>query len=114
MTSMASAEGPLDGVTGIVFVGFPLHPAGQPSTERAAHLQKVTLPMLFLQGTRDTLADLPLLKPVCKALGKRATLHIIDGADHSFHVLKSSGKSDEAIRTELAQTTKTWADSLRD
>ena len=114
MTSMASAEGPLDGVTGIVFVGFPLHPAGQPSTERAAHLQKVTLPMLFLQGTRDTLADLTLLKPVCKALGKRATLHIIDGADHSFHVLKSSGKSDEAIRTELAQTTKTWADSLRD
>ena len=114
MTSMASVEGPLDGVTGIVFVGFPLHPAGQPSTERAAHLQKVTLPMLFLQGTRDTLADLTLLKPVCKALGKRATLHIIDGADHSFHVLKSSGKSDEAIRTELAQTTKTWADSLRD
>ena len=112
MTSNASAEEPLIGVKGIVFVGFPLHPAGQPSTERSVHLQKVNIPMLFLQGTRDTLADLTLLKPVCKSLGKRATLHIIDGADHSFHVLKSSGTTEEDVLNELAKTTRNWADSL--
>ena len=112
MTSMASAGESLDGVKGIVFVGFPLHPAGQPSTERAVHLQKVNVPMLFLQGTRDTLADLTLLKPVCKSLGKRATLQIIDGADHSFHVLKSSGTSDEAVLADLARRTRSWADLL--
>ncbi len=112
MTSMASAEEPLAGVRGIVFVGFPLHPAGKPSTDRAEHLHKVTVPMLFLQGTRDALADLTLLKPVCKVLGKKATLHIIEGADHSFHVLKSSGTSDEEVLDDLARTTKSWADSL--
>ncbi len=108
MTSMAAAEELLPNVRGLVFFGFPLHPAGQPSTDRAEHLQRVNVPMLFLQGTRDTLADLTLLKPVCKKLGKRSTLHIIDGADHSFHVLKSTGRTDEDILDELAVTTRDW------
>jgi len=112
MTSLASAEEPLEKVQGIVFVGFPLHPAGQPSSDRAAHLHDVMTPMLFLQGTRDTLADLTLLKPVCRKLGSRATLHIVKGADHSFHVLKSSGTTDGEVLRELARTTRTWADSL--
>ena len=112
MTSMAAAEQPLLNVRGLVFFGFPLHPAGQPSTERADHLQKVSIPMLFLQGTRDALADLTLLKPVCTKLGKRATLHIINGADHSFHVLKSSGRNDEHVLDELAHTTRAWAVGL--
>ena len=113
MTSLAASEEPLPKVHGIVFFGFPLHPAGQPSTERADHLQKVNVPMLFLQGTRDALANLKLLKPVCKKLGKRATLHIVDGADHSFHVLKSSGTTDENVLNDLARIAKNWTDSLR-
>ena len=104
MTSNAAAEEPLANVRGVVFFGFPLHPPGQASTDRADHLDAVSVPMLFLQGTRDTLADLKLLRPVCKRLGKRATLHIIDGADHSFHVLKSSGRTDEEVLDELAGT----------
>lgn len=113
MTSMAAAEAPLPEVRGLVFFGFPLHPAGQPSIERAEHLQKVTIPMLFLQGAKDTLADLTLLRPVCAKLGKRATLHVIDGADHSFHVLKSSGNTDENVLGTLAHTTRAWAETLR-
>ncbi|MGH6905085.1 MAG: alpha/beta hydrolase family protein, partial [Geminicoccaceae bacterium] len=92
MTSQAAAEAPLAGVRGLVFFGFPLHPAGRPSTERAEHLERVDLPMLFLQGERDKLAELDLLRPVCARLGGRATLHVIPGADHGFHMPKSSGR----------------------
>ena len=97
MTSRAAAEAALEGVTGLVFLGFPLHPAGRPGISRAAHLAQVALPMLFLQGTRDTLADLTLLEPVIEQLGKRATLRAIEHADHSFHVLKRSGGTDEQV-----------------
>src|SRR5712671_2779258 len=97
MTSQAAAEHPLDGVRGLVFFGFPLHPPKQPGTKRAEHLAKVTVPMLFLQGTRDELADLNLLRPVCAKLGAHATLHVIDTADHSFHLLKKSGRSDDEV-----------------
>jgi uncharacterized protein len=109
MTSQAAAQQPLDGVRGLVFFGFPLHPPNKPGTKRAEHLKQVTVPMLFLQGTRDTLADLTLLKPICKDLGSPATLHIIDTADHSFHLLKKSGKADADALRELAQTTASWA-----
>jgi hypothetical protein len=112
MTSSACAEEPLPGVKGLVFFGFPLHPAGAPSTERAEHLQKVNLPMLFLQGTRDTLADLTLLKPICKKLGKRATLHIVEGAEHSFHMLKSSERTNDEILEELVSTTVEWSEEI--
>ena len=113
MTSTAASENLIPEVRGLVFFGFPLHPPKQPATKRGDHLAKVTQPMLFLQGTRDDLADLKLLKPICKKLGKLATLHIIEGADHSFHVLKSSGKSDAEILRELAHTTAEWAASLK-
>jgi uncharacterized protein len=113
MTSTAASEGLIPQVRGIVFFGFPLHPPKQPATKRGDHLAKVIQPMLFLQGTRDDLADLKLLKPICKKLGDLAKLHIIEGADHSFHVLKSSGKSDAEILRELAQTTAEWAASLK-
>jgi uncharacterized protein len=110
MTSQAASQGLLTGVKGLVFFGFPLHPPNRPGTKRAEHLIKVTQPMLFLQGTRDTLADLNLLRPICADLVSRATLHVIAGADHSFHVLKGSGKNDGAILQELAHTTVSWAD----
>ncbi len=109
MTSQAAAEGKLPGVRGLIFFGFPLHPPNRPGTKRAKHLAKVTMPMLFLQGTRDTLADLKFLKPICAKLGERATLHVIETADHSFHVLKKSGRSDEEVLRELAETTVEWA-----
>ena len=109
MSSQAAAEGMLPDVRGLVFFGFPLHPPKQPGTKRAEHLEKVNMPMLFLQGTRDDLADLKLLKPICKKLGKRATLHVIETADHSFHVRKKSGRSDEDVLRELAATTAEWA-----
>jgi predicted alpha/beta-hydrolase family hydrolase len=108
MTSQAAAQHPLEGVRGLVFFGFPLHPPNKPGTKRAEHLKQVTVPMLFLQGTRDTLADLTLLKPICKDLGSLATLHIIETADHSFHMLKKSGKTDADALRELAQTTASW------
>lgn len=108
MTSNAAAEEPLPGVRGIVFFGFPLHPPGKPSIERAEHLVKVNVPMLFLQGTRDEFAEMSLLKPVVKKLGKPATLHIIDGADHSFHVLKSSGRTDGDVLNEIVGTVENW------
>ena len=101
MTSQAQAKAPLAGVKGLAFFGFPLHAAGKPSSDRAAHLSDVKIPMLFLQGTRDALAELDLLKPVVKGLGKRATLHLTEGADHSFHVLKSSGRSDREVLAEI-------------
>lgn len=112
MTSQAAAEELLPEVRGLVFFGFPLHPPNSPGTKRADHLANVQQPMLFLQGNRDTLADLKLLRPICSKLGSRATLHIIDTADHSFHVLKSSGTTDEAVLRALAQTTADWADAL--
>lgn len=112
MTSQSAAEGPLGGVRGLVFFGFPLHPPKQPGTKRADHLAKVTVPMLFLQGTRDELADLKLLRPVCAKLGPRVTLHIIETADHSFHVLKKSGRSDAEVLRELAETTVLWAEGI--
>src|SRR5213079_2719433 len=112
MTSQAAAEHPLDGVRGLVFFGFPLHPPNRPGTRRAEHLARVTTPMLFLQGTRDTLADLKLLRPLCAKLGSRATLHIIETADHSFHGLKRSGKSDAEVLRELAETAASWAEGI--
>src|SRR5712692_4722552 len=114
MTSQAAAQHPLDGVRGLVFFGFPLHPPKQPGTKRADHLAKVTVPMLFLQGTRDTFADLKLLRPVCAKLGSRATLHVMETADHSFHVLKSSGRSDGEVLRELAETTVSWAERIEE
>ncbi len=109
MTSQAAAQGMLEAVRGLVFFGYPLHPPGNPGTKRAEHLAQVSQPMLFLQGTRDTFADLKLLRPVSKKLGSRAILHIVETADHSFHVLKSSGKSDAEVLRELAVTTSDWA-----
>ncbi len=112
MTSMAAAQQPLDGVRGIVFLGFPLHPAARPSTGRAEHLSDVTVPMLFLAGTRDKLAGLDLLRPVCDGLGDAARLHVVEGADHSFAVLKRSGRTDDEVLDELAATTRTWVAEL--
>src|SRR6266853_1379093 len=114
MTSQAAAQHGLDGVRGLVFFGFPLHPPKQPGTKRADHLAKVTVPMLFLQGTRDTLADLKLLRPVCAKLESRATLHVIETADHSFHMLKRSGRSDAEVLRELAETTVSWAEGIEE
>ena len=108
MTSLAAAQNILVGVRGLIFFGFPLHPPNKPGTERAEHLPDVRLPMLFFQGTRDPFADLKLLRPVCSKLGARVTLHVIETADHSFHVLKSSGKTDGGIMQELARTAATW------
>lgn len=108
MTSQAQAQAPLPGVRGLVFVGFPLHPAGKPATERAQHLAQVQVPMLFLQGTRDALADLDLVRGTTTALGERATLHVVDGADHAFHVLVRSGRDDAQVREELLDTMAAW------
>lgn len=112
MTSQAAAQGLLEALKGLVFFGFPLHPPKRPGTKRAEHLAEVKIPMLFLQGTRDTLADLNLLRPVCAELGSRATLLIIETADHSFRVLKSSGKSDAEVLRELAETEASWAEQI--
>ena len=108
MTSQAQAISPLDGVRGLAFVAFPLHPAGTPGVERARHLADVTVPILFLQGTRDKLAELHLLRPVVETLGPRATLHVVDDADHSFHVRASSGRTDAEVVLELARTMSAW------
>lgn len=110
MTSLAASEPPgLPGIRGLAFFGFPLHPAGRPGTERADHLAHVQLPMLFLQGTRDALADLDLLRPICADLDDRAMLHEIDGADHGFHVRKRTGRTDDEVLDELADTFTRWA-----
>lgn len=108
MTSQAQAAQPLPHVRGLIFVGFPLHPAGKPSVERAAHLAKVKVPMLFLQGTRDTLADLALVRETTSRLGGRASLHVVDGADHSFHVLVRSGRDDAQVQGELQHAIVGW------
>jgi uncharacterized protein len=118
MTSLAIAEERsadslrMPSLRGLVFFGFPLHPAGRPGIQRAEHLGRVQIPMLFLQGTRDALADLALLRPLCDTLVPLSTLHVIDGADHSFHVLKRFGKSDAEVITELARRVASWADVL--
>lgn len=112
MTSLAASKQPIRGLSGIVFYGFPLHPAGREGTERAEHLADVTLPMLFLQGTRDRLADLSLMVPVCGELGRRATLHTVEGGDHSFAVLKRSGRTDTEVMGELADTSSRWLERV--
>ncbi|OKO80211.1 alpha/beta family hydrolase [Bradyrhizobium sp. NAS96.2] len=108
MTSQAQAKAPLEGVRGLVFLGFPLHPAGKPSRERAKHLAEVKIPLLFLQGTRDALAELELLEPVVKELGSLATLHLVQEADHSFHVLKRSGRDDREVMAEVLDAFAAW------
>ena len=108
MTSLAAAQAPLDGVRGLVFLGFPLHAAGKPGADRGKHLADIEAPMLFLQGSRDPLADLELLKPLCRGLSKRAELLVIKGGDHSFHMLKSSGRSDENVLDEVAAKAASW------
>ena len=108
MTSQAQALDPLPGVKGLAFLGFPLHPAKKPSIERAGHLQAVKLPMLFLQGTEDELAELKLLQSVIQSLGKRATLALYEAADHSFHAPKRSGRTDAQTLQQLTHTLAEW------
>ena len=110
MTSQAQALEPLQNVHGLVFFGFPLHPAGKPAIDRATHLQDVQLPMLFLQGTNDALAEVALLRSVVEPLGPRATLHLVDGADHAFHVPARSGRTDAQVRDELLDRAASWID----
>jgi predicted alpha/beta-hydrolase family hydrolase len=110
MTSQAQASEPLPGVRGLAFLGFPLHPADKPATARGEHLARVRVPMLFLQGTRDKLADLKLLRPLCRKL--KAKLHETADADHSFHVPVRSGRTDTDVRAELADTVAAWARQL--
>ncbi len=112
MTSQAQAERPLPGVAGLIFFGFPLHPAGKPSDERARHLADVTTPMLFLQGDRDALADTGLLLPVIERLGQRGTLHMLAGADHSFRVLRGSGNTDAEVLAKALDAMADWLPRL--
>lgn len=112
MTSQAQAAAPLPGVHGLVFLGFPLHPAGKPSDERAAHLSGVAVPMLFLQGTRDDLAQRELLQPLVERLGGRATLRLFDDADHSFHVPARSGRKDADVLGEVLDALADWIDGV--
>lgn len=112
MTTQAAARGLVPAVRGIVLFAFPLHPPKRPGSERAEHLAAVTLPMLFLQGTRDDLADLELVRRVVAPLGERATLHVSEGADHSFHVLRRSGRTGDEVEGELARVAAEWMRSL--
>lgn len=112
MTSTAASEGILPDHKGIVFFGFPLHAPGKPSNERAAHLYEVSIPMLFLQGTRDSLANLEFLKPVIKKIGKKAELFIVDGADHSFHVPKGNKLNDNGVIELICKEVKRWMDAV--
>ena len=112
MTSQAQASVPLEGVRGLVFAGFPLHPAGKPSSDRAKHLADIHIPMLFLQGARDALAEVALIEPVVKRLGPPATLHLVDGADHSFHVLARSGRNDREVLREILDAFAGWAGAI--
>jgi predicted alpha/beta-hydrolase family hydrolase len=118
MTSLAFADGGAPAtsgmarVRGLVLFGFPLHPAGRPGTQRAEHMARVRVPMLFLQGTRDALADLMLLRPLCDRLGPLATLDVVDGADHSFHVPKRTGRADSEVLSELASRVASWANGM--
>lgn len=112
MTSTAQADSPLAGVSGIVFLGFPLHPAKRPAIGRAEHLGQVRIPMLFLQGTRDELAETELIRGVVAGLPRTATLHEIDGADHAFAVLKRTGRTNQEIIVELARVASNWMRSV--
>ncbi len=112
MTSLAAAKQPLAAVQGIVFFAFPLHPAHKPGVERAEHLREVDVPLLFLQGTRDKMAPLDLLEAARQDLLQTATLHVVEGADHGFHVLKRSGRTDDEVQDELADATRSWIDGL--
>jgi len=112
MTSQAQAEAPLPGVVGLVFLGFPLHPAGKPASDRADHLAQISVPMLFLQGTRDALAEMALLEPAIAELGKLATLVVSDQADHSFHVPVRSGRTDAEILAELLDRAAEWMQAV--
>lgn len=112
MTSMALAESPLEYVAGLVFFAFPLHPAGKPSTERANHLARVKVPMLFLSGTRDALAELDLLEPTVELLGEMAALHLLKTADHGFRVLKRTHATDEDVFDEMARVLTHWVSTL--
>jgi uncharacterized protein len=113
MTSGAAAAGYLQGISGLAFLGFPLHPPGQAGTRRADHLDQVHVPMLFLQGTRDEFARLELLREVCDRLGSAATLHLVDGGDHSFNVLKRSGRTRPEVMEELTDAIVAWARPMR-
>jgi predicted alpha/beta-hydrolase family hydrolase len=112
MTSQAQAIAPLAGVRGLAFLGFPLHPAGKPSSERAKHLAEVHVPMLFVQGTRDNLAELTLLEPVIAQIGPSASLHLVSEADHSFHVPARSGRNDREVMKEILDTFSTWIGAI--
>ena len=112
MTSQAQAVAPLAGVRGLAFLGFPLHPVGKPSSDRAKHLAEVHVPMLFMQGTRDKLAELTLMEPVVASLGPSASLHLVRDADHSFHVLARSGRNDREVMKEILDTFSTWTGAI--
>ena len=112
MSSQAQAASPLSGVRGLVFLGFPLHPAGQPSAQRGEHLSQVACPMLFMQGTRDELADAALVRALADGLGDRATLHFVADADHSYHVPARSGRNDAAVRQEMLDLIAAWIDRV--
>jgi predicted alpha/beta-hydrolase family hydrolase len=111
MTSQAQAIKPLPGVRGLVFLGFPLHPAGKPATDRATHLSDVLIPMLFVQGTQDKLAEPALIGPVVSALGS-ATLHQVEAADHAFHVPARSGRNDREVMTEILDAVAAWVRAI--
>jgi predicted alpha/beta-hydrolase family hydrolase len=113
MTSTAASESPINGVRGLVFCAFPLHQPGKPDTKRAEHLSAVNVPMLFLSGTRDELADLDLLRSVCKKLGRRATLHLLETADHGFRTLKRTRTSKEDVFVEMARVVREWVSRLK-
>jgi hypothetical protein len=112
MTSQAQAASPLGSVRGLAFFGFPLHPAGKPSSDRAKHLGDIKIPMLFLQGSRDSLAELSLLEPVVKSLKRRVTLHVVKDADHSFHVPARSGRNDTEVMNEILDAFGKWAGAI--
>jgi predicted alpha/beta-hydrolase family hydrolase len=112
MTSQAQAIAPLPAVRGLAFLGFPLHPPGKPSTSRAAHLSELKIPMLFLQGTRDDLAEMTLLEPVLKGLGSLASLHVVQEGDHSLHVPARSGRNDREVMNDVLDALSAWIGGL--
>ncbi len=112
MTSQAQSIAPLPDVRGLVFLGFPLHPAGRPGIERADHLERIDIPMLFVSGSRDALAELPLLEPLVAGLGERATLHVVEGGDHGLRVLASSGRTSEDAQAEALNAVAAWIQPL--
>jgi predicted alpha/beta-hydrolase family hydrolase len=112
MTSYTASDKWLPGVRGLAFLGFPLHAPRRPAIKRAEHLDQVQLPLLFLQGTRDEFAQLDLVRGVCQRLGPRATLHVVEGAEHSFKVLKRSGRTEPEVMAELADCIRDWTTTL--